>query len=153
MTGCTCIFLVAVSYALVGVLTRKMQAIHYAVVLFYGSLFATIAIFIMLCGEAIMKKGNGPYFHYLLVPTWPCCPLQLFQHGCSIFEHNCDVKWKKRFCFSFYLRRLDLCFLGRHFHFPSKFHLVRMFGLCWAFGCYFSLGSWTNILQEVSYLT
>ena len=54
------------AYAIVGVATRKMQAIHYAVVLYYYAVFAFFALLAILITESLIN--NDPL--RLLAYTW-----------------------------------------------------------------------------------
>jgi len=57
---------VAVCFALISVLTRKMQDIHFSVVLFYYALFASVSMFLILIGIGQWNHTEVRLFHY----TW-----------------------------------------------------------------------------------
>lgn len=42
-------------YALVSVLTRKMQAIHFSIVLFYYAIFSVLALSVILVAESVIN--------------------------------------------------------------------------------------------------
>lgn len=53
--GSICSCTVASCYALVSVLTRKMQALHYSIVLFYYAIFSVLALMAILIIESYIK--------------------------------------------------------------------------------------------------
>ena len=53
--GSICSLTVASCYALVSVLTRKMQAIHYSIVLFYYAIFSVVALSLILLIESAIN--------------------------------------------------------------------------------------------------
>jgi drug/metabolite transporter (DMT)-like permease len=53
LIGCACAITLSLAYAVVSVATRKMQKIHYAVVLFYYAVFSVFVLAAMLCAEAL----------------------------------------------------------------------------------------------------
>jgi len=53
--GSICSCTVASCYALVSVLTRSMQAIHYSIVLFYYAIFSVLALMAILIIESYIK--------------------------------------------------------------------------------------------------
>lgn len=56
--GTICSLTVASCYALVSVLTRKMQAIHFSIVLFYYAIFSVIALSIILLIESAINQES-----------------------------------------------------------------------------------------------
>lgn len=54
--GTICSLTVASCYALVSVLTRSMQALHYSIVLFYYAIFSVLALMAILVAESYIKN-------------------------------------------------------------------------------------------------
>lgn len=52
LIGILCSLCVSFCYAIVSVLTRKMQSVHYSIVLFYYAIFSVIALWLILLGES-----------------------------------------------------------------------------------------------------
>lgn len=64
MIGIVCVIACSWCYAGVAVATRKMQKLHFAVVLFYYSVLATVCLFVYLASEALITKNSFRFFHY-----------------------------------------------------------------------------------------
>jgi drug/metabolite transporter (DMT)-like permease len=56
--GIACSLSVAVCYAIVAVATRKLQKVHYSIVLWYYAVFSVIALGAFLLGEAYYNGEN-----------------------------------------------------------------------------------------------
>ena len=66
MIGIACSLTVSFCYAIVSVLTRQMQKIHYSILLFYYALFAAIALWIILVIESFINDETLSIMNF----TW-----------------------------------------------------------------------------------